>query len=92
MASHNCGMSKKPKRPRDTNQLAKFIIDVAIGEAELPEKRATGKNQAAVELGRLGGMKGGKARAASLTSEQKKEIAQKAAAMRWKSKDDREKK
>ena len=49
------GMSKTPKCPRDTNQLAKFIVDVATDEAELPENEPTGKNAAAVELGRLGG-------------------------------------
>ena len=80
-------MSKKPKRPRDTNQLAKFIIDAATGEAELPEKKDDGKNPAAVALGRLGGQKGGKARKDSLTPEQRREIAQLAAQARWKKKD-----
>jgi hypothetical protein len=42
-----------------------------------------GKNPAAVALGRLGGLKGGKARANKLTPEQRKEIAQKAASSRW---------
>jgi hypothetical protein len=65
-------MAKKPKRPRDMNQLAKFIVDVATGEAELPELQnsSSEKNKAAVELGRRGGLKGGKARAESLTPEQ----------------------
>lgn len=77
-------MRKKPNRPRDANQLAKFIVDVATGEAELPEsKEDTTKNPAAVELGRLGGKKGGKSRAAKLTPEQRKAIAEKAAAARW---------
>ena len=50
-------MTKKPKRPRDANQLAKFIIDAATGEVELPESKTdTTKNPAAVALGRLGGM------------------------------------
>lgn len=79
-------MSKTPKRPRDTNQLAKFIVDVATGEAELPESKDDGKNPAAVALGRLGGQKGGKARAAALTPEQRSEIAKKGAASRWKAK------
>jgi hypothetical protein len=77
-------MAKNPKRPRDTNQLAHFIIAAATGEAELPEKQDDGKNPAAVALGRLGGQKGGKARAKSLTAEQRKEIAQNAAKSRWK--------
>ena len=77
-------MSKKPKRPKDANQLAKFIVDAATGEVELPESRPDNtKNAAAVELGRLGGLKGGKARAAKLTAEQRKAIAEKAAAKRW---------
>jgi hypothetical protein len=76
-------MTKKPKRPRDANQLAKFITDVATGEEELPELKDDGKNPAAVALGRLGGKKGGKARAASLTPKQRSEIAKKAARKRW---------
>jgi hypothetical protein len=74
----------KPKRPRDPNQLAKFIADVASGEIELP-KTDDGKDPAAVALGRKGGLKGGKARAAALTTKQRQEIAKKAAAARWKS-------
>jgi hypothetical protein len=75
-------MTKHPKRPRDTNQLAKFIADMATGEIE--EKTEDGKNPAAVALGRMGGLKGGKARAESLTKKQRAEIAKKAAAARWK--------
>lgn len=64
------------------NQLAKRIVDEATGEAEktLPPKE---KNKAAQELGRLGGKKGGKARAEALTPEQRSEIAKKAAQKRW---------
>ena len=72
----------KPKRPRDTNQLAKFITDLATGEIE--GKTEDGKNPAAVALGRLGGQKGGKARAESLTKKRRSEIAKKAAKSRWK--------
>jgi hypothetical protein len=59
------GMKKK-KHPTDINELAKSIIDIATGEDEITETTTDKpqKNQAAVELGRLGGMKGGKARAA----------------------------
>lgn len=78
-------MAKKPKRPRDTNQLAKFIADMATGEIE--EKTEDGKNPAAVALGRLGGLKGGKARAESLSPKQRRQIAKKAAAKRWADKD-----
>lgn len=70
----------KEKRPKDTNQLAKLIADIATGEAEQP---AESKNAAAVALGRLGGLVGGKARANKLTPEQRIEIAKKAAAKRW---------
>lgn len=71
------------KRPRDINQLAKFIVDLSTGEAEEPETEKPEKNAAAVELGRLGGLKGGKARAAKLTDEKKSEIASKAAVAKW---------
>ena len=74
----------KRKRPRDINQLAKFIVDVSTGEAELPECQPDGKNPAAVELGKLGGKKGGKARAVKLTVEQRQAIARRAAQARWK--------
>lgn len=72
----------KIKRPRDTNQLAKLIVDIATGEIE-DKGLGKEKNPAAVELGRLGGLKGGKARADKLTSEKRSEIAKNAAAARW---------
>jgi hypothetical protein len=77
--------SSKPKRPRDVNQLAKAIVDQATSEAA-PEPPAAddGKNPAAVALGRLGGLKGGKARAQKLTATQRSKIAKKAARVRWK--------
>jgi len=70
-------MKDKKKRPRDIFQLAASIVAEATGEEQPVE--TTTKNQAAVELGRLGGLKGGKARANKLTPERRKEIAQKAA-------------
>jgi hypothetical protein len=72
------------KRPRDPNQLAKLIVDLATGETT--DKADDGKNPAAVALGRLGGKKGGAARAKALTAEQRTKIARKAAAARWQSK------
>lgn len=66
------GMAKKPKRPRDPNQLAKLIADIATGEVELP-KTEDGKDPAAVALGRKGGLKGGKARAESLSAARRTE-------------------
>jgi hypothetical protein len=68
------------KRPRDPAQLAKLMIDIASGEIEDRESEPTpnGKDPAAVSLGRRGGLKGGKARAAKMTAEQRAEIARKA--------------
>lgn len=74
---HNMAMRKTPKRPRDPNQLAKLISDIATSEVE--EKRFS-----VAEGQRKGGLKGGKARAESLTPEQRKEIAKLAAEARWK--------
>jgi len=73
---------------RDENQLAKSIVDeLTADEPEArrgpPESKPQEKNPAAVALGRLGGLKGGKARAESLSDEKRKEIARKAAAARW---------
>jgi hypothetical protein len=76
---------EKPKRPRDANQLAKAIVDLATGEIEETEIHDN-KNPNAVALGRLGGLKGGKARAKALTAEQRSEIARNAAEKRWKKK------
>lgn len=74
-------MSKR-KRPRDVNQLAKLIVDTATGNAPAaPAERE--KNPAAVALGKLGGAKGGKARAAALSPAKRKAIAKAAAAKRW---------
>lgn len=72
----------KPKRPRDPNQLAKLITELATGESK-DKNPDEGKNPAAVALGRLGGKKGGKARAKKLSAKRRKEIAQKAAKSRW---------
>jgi hypothetical protein len=69
-------------RPRDINSLAAAIVDEATGE-EKPKPDAIEKDPAAVALGRKGGLKGGKARADSLSPEKRTEIAKKAAAARW---------
>jgi hypothetical protein len=76
---------KPPKRPRDLNQWAKHMVDLATGQAE-EQTQTQSKNPAAVALGRKGGLKGGKARAASLSGEQRRLSAQKAAKARWKHK------
>ncbi len=77
-------MPDRSRRPRDPNQLGKLIVDIATGEVEdTPED--DGKNAAAVELGRKGGLKGGKARAEGMTPEQRSEAAKRAAEARWRS-------
>lgn len=73
----------KAKRPTDTNKRAKSIVDIATGQTEDPILTPDGKNAAAVALGRLGGLKGGKARAESLSAKKRSEIAKKAAKARW---------
>jgi hypothetical protein len=70
------------KRPRDVNELARSIVDEATGDAP-PEPEKSTKDPAAVELGRKGGLKGGKARAEKLSQEARKEIARNAAKARW---------
>lgn len=74
--------AKKPKRPRDPNQLARLIVGIATGEVS-NSLSGDGKDPAAVALGRKGGLKGGKARSAAMTPERRAEIAKKAAAKRW---------
>ena len=76
--------TRSSKRPRDANQLAKHIVDIATGEVVDDGRRARSKNPAAVELGRLGGQKGGKARAEKLTPQRRRQIAKLAAETRWK--------
>jgi hypothetical protein len=71
---YTLGMHKRSSKPNDVNRLAAAIV----GEAT-----ATGKNPAAVALGRLGGLKGGPARAASLSATKRRKIAKKAAQSRW---------
>lgn len=81
--AHTVNMADKhPKRPRDLNQWAKQIADIAAGEVEdrEPTPEEQGKDPAAAALG----SKGGKARSRSLTPEQREEIARLAAEARWK--------
>ena len=73
---------RSSKKSKDTNVLASQIVEEATGEPK-PKPEDANKNPAAVALGRLGGLKGGKARSSSLTPEQRKEIAKKAAQTRW---------
>ena len=71
------------KNIRDINLLASHILEEATGQPIKQSTEDANKNPAAVALGRLGGLKGGKARANNLTPEQRKEIAKKAAQTRW---------
>jgi hypothetical protein len=73
-------MPKRSRKPADFNQMGFAIIREATDPDYDPYQ---GKNPAAVELGRLGGLKGGKARAAKLTPKQRSSLAKKAAAARW---------
>ncbi len=77
-------MPKRSSKPRDLNAMAAAIVDQATSDEPETEPDEE-KNPAAVALGRLGGQKGGKARAAKLTAEQRSEIARKAATARWNS-------
>ena len=76
----------RKRRPRDPNQLAELMVDLATGQGQdkadsRPEDE--GRDPAAVSLGRRGGLKGGRARAKKLTPEQWSDIAKRAAAKRW---------
>jgi len=77
-------MPKRSSKPRDLNRLADAIVREATGEA--PEEPPSDKNPHAVALGRLGGQRGGKARAAKLSKKRRSEIAKKAAEARWQKK------
>lgn len=75
-------MPKRSRKPsKDPILAAKSILEQVTGEAERIEPET--KDPAAVALGRRGGLKGGKARAAALTAEQRKMSARKAAEARW---------
>jgi hypothetical protein len=69
------------KRPRDPNQLAKLVVDIATGYVSDPESDTKRKP---LSRRRIGGLKGGKNRALRLTPEQRRKIASNAAKARWK--------
>jgi hypothetical protein len=79
--------SSKKSKPADLNQLARAIVDEATDESTRKEEPTHNslqpKNPSAVALGKLGGKKGGPARAKKLGAEQRKAIAEKAARARW---------
>jgi len=85
-------MARKKKRDHDFSVTAFRVVQEATGQVEPEPKQEEpelidGKNPHAVALGRMGGLKGGKARAEKLTPEQRKEIAKIAAGVRWRKKD-----
>lgn len=83
-------MAKRPAAKRDFMQVARGIVEQAIGEqmdgSPIPAPEPDKRNPHAVALGSMGGKKGGKARAKALTVEKRRRIARKAASARWKSK------
>ena len=75
--------SSKHQGPRDINETAFDVVQRAIGAIPRDEPEDSGKNPHAVALGKLGGAKGGKARAQALSAKKRSEIAKKAATARW---------
>ncbi len=75
-------MPKRSRMPLDVSERAKATLDLFLGDRE-PDPEPPAKDPMAVELGRRGGLKGGKARAAKLSDEQRSAIAKKAADARW---------
>ncbi|CAN5834696.1 hypothetical protein BH23CHL8_BH23CHL8_11550 [soil metagenome] len=73
---------KRSSMPRDPNQRAKAVVDIATHQREA-DPPAPPKDPAAVALGRKGGLKGGKARAEHMTAEERSESARRAAFARW---------
>jgi hypothetical protein len=78
-------MTNSPKRPRDLNQWAKRMVDIATGAVDdrAPTPEEQGKDPAAVARGRLGGAKGGSARAEKLSAKDRSAAAARAARARW---------
>jgi len=72
----------RKKRPRDPLALAKLIGDIATGRTS--DTEPDNRNPAAVALGHLGGKKGGKVRAETMTAEERSQLAKRAARIRWK--------
>ena len=79
---YGANMPKRSSKPTDLNQRAAAIVAQSVSDEPEPDRYA-GKNPAAVELGRLGGQKGGKARAKKLSPAERTRIAREAARARW---------
>lgn len=69
--------------PKDSNQLAHAIVRLSTEEPEEQPTEKSAISKYLSEIGRKGGLKGGKARAEKLSAKKRKEIAQKAANKRW---------
>ena len=82
-------MPKRSRKPADVNSRAAAVVAEAVSE-ESARDPYKGKDPAAVELGRKGGLRGGKARAAKLTPQERSEAARKAASARWTSREQSE--
>jgi hypothetical protein len=80
---------RRIKRPRDILELSKLIGDIATGQVQ--DVVEDGKDPSAVSLGKKGGLKGGKARAANLAPARRKAIARAAAKVRWRTKNKKQK-
>ena len=77
-------MRKQPRTKKDVNEIAfSMVQSIAAGEIPTSMRTPDGKNPFAVALGRMGGLKGGRARADSMTAKQRSESAKKAAQARW---------
>jgi hypothetical protein len=76
-------MPKRSSKPRDVNSMAAAIVNQSTDPEDKGDDPYEGKNPAAVELGRLGGKKGGKARAEKLSAKERSEAAKRAAQARW---------
>ena len=74
-------MAKRPKRPRDPNQLAKLIVDISVGN--MPQDPPTTPDSPLTVARRQAGMKGAKARGKKLSAKKRTAIAKKAARARW---------
>jgi hypothetical protein len=81
-------MPKRSSKPRDLNSLAAAIVSQATNPEDKGTDPYQGKNPAAVELGRLGGKKGGVARSQNMTPKQRSDAARKAAEARWSKRDE----
>ena len=77
-------MKRLRKMPSDPNKAAALTVRLATEQFEKPSAEQTAVSQYLATIGRKGGIKGGKARATSLSSERRSEIARLAAEARWK--------